>query len=46
MLEGTPMEVHTCMRPRAVFGTAGYSDHSQEEAVLSDLKLQIYVWCM
>ena len=37
MLEGAPMDAHTCMRPRSVFGTAGYPDHSQEEAVLSDL---------
>ena len=43
MSEGAPMEAHTCMRPRSTFGTAGYSDRSQEEAVLSDLKLQIYV---
>ena len=43
MLEGAPMNAQTCMRTRSVFGSAGYSDHSQEEAVLSDLKLQIYV---
>ena len=35
MIEGTPME--------AAFGAAGYSNPSQEEAVLSDLKLQICV---